>query len=101
VPTPHDRIPREALASAGGPRWGGTEVGQPATGGAAELAALQLAAPPLASRRDGADSKTVGNRDDIVLNYNWQLNKRLQLTAVTCRLQLRKVTFKRRRMRPH
>ena len=29
------------------------------------------------------ESTTIGNRNDVVLNYNWQLNKRLQLTAVT------------------
>jgi hypothetical protein len=32
---------------------------------------------------DVEETSTVENRNDIVLNYNWELNKRLQLTVVT------------------
>jgi hypothetical protein len=32
---------------------------------------------------DGEESSTISSRNDIVLNCNWQLNKRLQLTAVS------------------
>ena len=32
---------------------------------------------------DEEESKTFGNRNDLIMNYNWQMNKRMQLTPVT------------------
>jgi hypothetical protein len=32
---------------------------------------------------DEEETKTFGNRNDLVMNYNFQMNKRMQLTAVT------------------